>query len=234
MKVLLFLASGAIVYGLMVLVPWVWATGGSGLEVEERRNFIAVLAGALAVGGLLLTRQRHELSRDENRTNRYSEAVRLLGSRGLTERLGGIYALQRLAKESLHDAPAVAQLLAAFVKESSQDFVERCKSSDQKEQPVSLKRTSSDIEAATRALCRPELHQHIMGAPLTGQGSLEGAYLVGAMLNNLNLNNVDLRGSYLDGASFNSTSMYNVQLRTCANRLGFSFGSGVPSMGGPG
>lgn len=208
------LAAGAIIYGLLVMIPGVWAGGDPQLEVEERRNLIAVLAGTLTVFIFLLNRQRHELEKDESRTNRYTEAVQLLGDERLTARLGGIYALQRLGNESPKDVPAIAQLLASFIREVSREIVEQHQQSENRKQPIldGLNRAPSDIVAATRVLGSPEFRPYYRSNLFLGEVSLQGAVLVGANLRNRQFDGFDLTESYLDGADLSSCSMVNVQL----------------------
>jgi hypothetical protein len=50
-------------------------------------------------------------------TERYTKAIEQLGSDKLDVRLGGIYALERIAKDSKRDHPTVVEVLSAFVRE---------------------------------------------------------------------------------------------------------------------
>ena len=52
-------------------------------------------------------------------TERYTKAIEQLGSKGLDVRLGGIYALERIAVDSARDHPTVVEVLSAFVREHS-------------------------------------------------------------------------------------------------------------------
>jgi hypothetical protein len=52
-------------------------------------------------------------------TDRYTKAIEQLGSGKLDVRIGGIYALERIAHDSPRDHPAVLEVLAAFVREHS-------------------------------------------------------------------------------------------------------------------
>ena len=53
-------------------------------------------------------------------TERFSKAVELLASGDLTARLGGIYALERIAKDSEKDYWQVMEVLTAFVRDNVQ------------------------------------------------------------------------------------------------------------------
>jgi hypothetical protein len=50
-------------------------------------------------------------------TARYTKAIEQLGSGKLDVRIGGIYALERIAHNSPQDQPAVLEVLAAFIRE---------------------------------------------------------------------------------------------------------------------
>jgi hypothetical protein len=52
-------------------------------------------------------------------TDRYNAAVTNLGSRSIEIRLGGIYALQRLMKDSPRDQSTVIAVLCAFVRDQT-------------------------------------------------------------------------------------------------------------------
>ncbi len=52
-------------------------------------------------------------------TDRYTKAIERLGSDKLDVRIGGIYALERVARDSARDHPTVIEVLAAFIREHS-------------------------------------------------------------------------------------------------------------------
>jgi hypothetical protein len=54
-------------------------------------------------------------------TERYTKAIEQLGSDKLDIRIGGIYALERIARDSARDHPTVIEVLAAFAREHSHD-----------------------------------------------------------------------------------------------------------------
>ncbi|MEU4502628.1 hypothetical protein [Streptomyces sp. NPDC024089] len=63
------------------------------------------------------TRDADELARESQVTERYVAAVKLLASTKMTERLGGIYALERILHDSPKDADAIYKVLATFSRE---------------------------------------------------------------------------------------------------------------------
>ena len=54
-------------------------------------------------------------------TDRYTKAIEQLGSDKLDVRIGGIFALERIARDSARDHPTVMEVLAAFIREHSHE-----------------------------------------------------------------------------------------------------------------
>ena len=54
-------------------------------------------------------------------TDRYTKAIEQLGSDKLDVRIGGIYALERMARDSAKDHPTVMEVLTAFIREHSRE-----------------------------------------------------------------------------------------------------------------
>lgn len=70
--------------------------------------------------------EQYELSQESQITDRYVKAVGLLSETGIdaqTTRLAGVYALERIMRDSTKDHATIVQLLAAFVRRSSPAFV---------------------------------------------------------------------------------------------------------------
>jgi hypothetical protein len=86
-------------------------------EASTRTGLIAGLAGLAALGGLAITVRTYRLTQQGHLTERYTTAIAQLGDDKLDIRLGGIYALERLAVDSRRDHPTVVEGLGAFVRE---------------------------------------------------------------------------------------------------------------------
>lgn len=91
-----------------------------------RGRLLTLGAGLLAAAALVFTarnftlsRRTFELSAQGQLTDRYTKAVEQLGSENLAVRIGGIYALDRIARDSERDYPTVIEVLAAFIREQS-------------------------------------------------------------------------------------------------------------------
>jgi len=79
--------------------------------VRETRRQIAQTAAD--------NQEQFTLTRQGQITDRYTKAIEQLGSDKLDVRLGGIYALERIAKDSERDHPTVVEVLGAFVREAT-------------------------------------------------------------------------------------------------------------------
>ncbi|MGA5038302.1 pentapeptide repeat-containing protein [Streptomyces capoamus] len=131
-------STGVVLFVLLIWKgPW-WAdeghlgsdlSPGTGAVVTGfRTTVVAVGAGIIACLGLYYTdrnlrhtrekdREQASLIREGQVTERYVAAVKLLASAALTERLGGIYALERIMHDSPKDQFTVTKVLAAFLRQ---------------------------------------------------------------------------------------------------------------------
>src|SRR4051794_23596585 len=112
----------AVVGGLAVLAGLGWAVvkappllygyvtdpkDRAAAESSTRTGMIAGLAGLAALGSLLVTSRTYRITQQGHITDRYTTAISQLGDDKLDVRLGGIYALERLAIDSARDHPTV-------------------------------------------------------------------------------------------------------------------------------
>ncbi len=86
---------------------------------ELRKTLIQIIGGIIILYGLYLTYRRTKILEEGHITERFTKAVEQLGSEKLEIRLGGIYALERIAKDSEKDHWTVMEVLSAFVRENS-------------------------------------------------------------------------------------------------------------------
>lgn len=210
-----------------------------------RTMLVAVGAGAIAGLGLYYTHRNHrhaeklyehsqeqfahlrekdreqaELTREGQVTERYVEAIKLLGSGSLHERLGGIYSLERIMNDSERDHRTVVEVLSAFVRTpgSARDWpdAETGRSADDGAEQTLSTHSAPDVAAALTVLGRqPARQSHhvtdLRGARLTGatirdadlqDANLQGVELTGATLENVVLTGAHLASATLTGATF--------------------------------
>lgn len=183
-----------------------------------RQHILWAVGGLIAIVTLIFTWRRDQtarfvanLDRDANFTTRYTEAITQLGSEEPTIRLGGIYALERIATDSQRDHSAIIDVLAAFVRANS---------------PVattSKNPLSQEIAAAVTVIGRisrlhgggPRLnlaHCYLAGA------ELKNAHLRAADLTGADLTFANLRGAFLDDANISDAMMNHVDLENSSMR----------------
>ncbi len=126
-RVLLVLAGLVLLaLALVFILKWApeWLATGDfkGKDRAEevgrtRTAVLAALAGMIAIVGAVFTGLSYRLNRAGQVTERFTRAIDQLGSAELDVRLGGIYALERLARDSRDDHPQVVEVLTAYVRE---------------------------------------------------------------------------------------------------------------------
>jgi len=123
-----WLLGGAALVAVLVLVvavlpPRFTASRHFNTTAEElkaqndvRTTLLQALAGALLAAGAYLTWRQLRVTREGQITDRYTRAVDQLGDQHLDVRLGGIYALERIARDSPPDRATIEEVLTAFVR----------------------------------------------------------------------------------------------------------------------
>lgn len=192
-----------------------------------RQTVLWALGGAIAIVGLYFTwrrdqvaTRRAQLDRDANLTSRFTDAVSQLGNEKPAIRVGGVYALERIAMDSDRDRQTILDTLAAYVQDHG-------KRKPDAPAPVDVVAAASVIGRITQVSAPQhptDLHQaHFMEANLKGANlahadlsyadlraaTFEGANLSGIDAQRasgwkLNLSHASLRGANLRGASLGS------------------------------
>ncbi|MER5888757.1 pentapeptide repeat-containing protein [Streptomyces sp. NPDC001941] len=204
-----------------------------------RTALVALGAGALAGAGLYYTdrtlrhtrtrdQEQAEIARDGQVTAHYVEAIKLLASERTVERLGGIYALERIMRDSAKDHLSVVEVLAAFVRdkapsptgsepapaqpldESVQAALTVIGRRPQAEEPFRLDLRRTDLRGADLRYARLS-RARLAGARLSGAdligARLEDAWLRGTHLDNTWLDRADLSGTFLRDADLRGASL---------------------------
>lgn len=170
--------------------------------------------------------QNAVVANDRLVTERFAKAIELLGSDKLEVRLGGVYGLERLAKDSRErDSSTILEVLCAYVREHApwpapEPRGQALGADAEANGPA---RPATDVQAALTALGRrqrmdgePALDLRItdlrgadlVGADLRGAllffAHLEGAYLWGG---------AHLEGAHMEGACLDGARLMDVYLR---------------------
>jgi uncharacterized protein YjbI with pentapeptide repeats len=114
------------------------------LENNARSMLLQGFAGILLVVGAMSTWRQVRVARDGNITDRFTKAIEQLGSTKVELRLGGIYALERIAKTSSMDRLAIVEVLTTFIRTNS--------SAKSSPAPEWMQIRAPDIQAAMNTL----------------------------------------------------------------------------------
>ena len=179
-----------------------------------RGRLVAFGAGLFAAGALLytgrnfvLSRRTFELTEQGQVTDRYTKAIEQLGSdKGFEVRIGGIYALERIARDSPRDHPTIMEVLAAFIREHSH---EQWPPADDAAQPPA-RTMRPDVQAAATVIGRrtSRFDSQYDRQPI----NLIAADLAGADLFRADLTGVHLGGANLSGANLSAALLDRADL----------------------
>jgi hypothetical protein len=104
---------------VVVAPPWFvpdQSLEGLRAQNEVRSTLLQGLGGAALLVGAYITYRQLQTSREGQITERFTRAIDQLGSEHLDVRLGGLYALARIARDSPADRASIGEVLTAFVR----------------------------------------------------------------------------------------------------------------------
>ena len=186
-----------------------------------RGRLLTLAAGLFAAGALVFTalnftlsRRTFELTEQGQVTDRFTKAIEQLGSDKLDVRIGGIYALERVARDSAKDHPTVMEVLTAFIREHSREPWPPSVADNPDQQRL----TRPDVQAVITVVGRRDATRDIQSIDLAG-ATLAGAYLIGATLARADLADADLTRADLTGTDPTGTDLTDARL-AAANLTG--------------
>lgn len=174
---------------------------------DVRGTLIGLLAGTAAFISVAVGFRTYRLTRSGQFTDRYSRAVDQLGSDKMSIRLGGIFALSQLGRDSPVDRHMISEVLAAMVREA-----EPISASDG-EQTI-----APDAQAAVRVLGGRSMTKSSISVDLTG-ARLPGADLRGLALRRATLTSADLSMAQMQAIDLTQADLSGADLRgACLDR----------------
>ena len=200
---------------------------------DTARGWLLTLGVGLFVGiALMFIARTLALLRRGQVTDRYTKAIEQLGSGELDVRIGGIYALEGVARDSATDHPTVMVVLTAFVREHSREpwpppdsprttwitWRGRFRAGGRPQE----RSARPDIQAAVTVLGRRDARRdiqpiHLNGADLTAT-DLRDANLGGADLTEATLRDADLTRADLAGATLRDADLTRADLTEATPR----------------
>jgi Pentapeptide repeats (8 copies) len=195
---------------------------------DARGRLLTLAAGLFAAGALIFTARNFTLSREGQVTDRYTKAIEQLGSDKLDVRLGGIYALERIARDSARDHPTVLEVLTAFIREHSRDpnagrhwhrLADRTGGPRSRlyswlvpEDRGRERSIRPDVQAAITVIGQRDAKRDIRLINLS-RANLTGANLYRANLGGANLTGANLRGAFIASADLHGADLAAADLR---------------------
>jgi hypothetical protein len=212
------------------------------IENAARQTLAQIVGGVVLIAGLFFTwanlqitqetaTKNQEIAREGQITDRFTKAITQLGEQGpekLAVRLGGIYALERIARDSEKDHWPIMEVLTAYVRENApwrpkppEDTPPQQDNPCPKGDPAAAQgqpppKLATDIQAILTVLGRRDrTHEtedqyldlretdlraaNLMYAQLEG-ANLMYAHLEGAILHQADLDRAILARAHLEGA----------------------------------
>src|SRR6266511_4303229 len=239
------LAALVVILACVLVIPqWLvhWELGATASSLspadkakainDVRATLLQGIGGAVILLGAYFTyrqlqtgREQLQIAQQGEVTERFTRAVDQLGHAELDVRLGGIYALERIANDSPDDRTAIAEVLTAFVRGHA-PWPPKLAGQYLAEAPIKqvpeLQVRAPDVQAALTVLARRQPLPKLRGrldleatdlrkarlgdADLKGV-SLSSANLQGAILHNANLQGALLERAQLQEASFDGANL---------------------------
>lgn len=141
--------------------------------------------------------------------DRYTKAIEQLGSTELAVRLGGIYALERIARDSPRDHPTVMEVLTAFIREPAHLGATPTTRAGLQGRP----RLRADLQAAITVIGRRATDHDSPGRRIDlAEANLVGADLAGADLRGADLAQADLTDAQLTGTQLARANLWRADL----------------------
>ena len=186
--------------------------------IASRKTVLWFLGGAALLTGLYLTLDKLKGTLEAQLADRLTQAVDQLRDHNPEVRLGGIYALERLARTSESEYWPIMEILTTFVRERTSVT----KNQPLKEPPLRLApdiQATLDVIARRRHTYRDGESQRLdlRGTDLR-RANLAGAKLAGAILSEVrfeeaNLAGIGLEESILRAAHFENSNLADAKMQ---------------------
>ncbi|MDA2919927.1 pentapeptide repeat-containing protein, partial [Desulfobacterota bacterium AH_259_B03_O07] len=225
---------------LIILALWfipIWQANSSGVtkpekrfevENEARKTLAQIVGGTAILIGLFFTWKTLQVDKEGQITERFTRAMDQIGSLrsdgkpNLEIRLGGIYALERIARDSERDHWQIMEVLSTYVRENARwpsrndqptqnDELEENQTKNEKYEQTM---PNADIQAILTIIGRRQSKYDKEGQNLNlSNTNLQKAYLWEANLQKANLRGANLQKAYLRGANLQKAYLWGANLQ---------------------
>jgi len=178
---------------------------------DVRGTLIQALGGVVLFAGLYVTWRTFDLNREGQVTERFTRAIDQLGSEHADVRTGGIYALERIARDSERDYGPIVEILVAYVRSRAPwPPLE----ADKPLAPGEKRRPATDVQAAMRVLGRRDPNRDEKGLEIRlSDVDLRGANLRGGRFDGVRLRRSNLEDARLEGVHFEHAELGSANLQ---------------------
>jgi Pentapeptide repeats (8 copies) len=191
------------------------------LQNDARATLLQGVAGVLLVVGVVATWRQVHVSREGQITERFARAIDHLGSDSEDVRLGGVYTLERIAKDSPADRRTVHAVLRAFVHNHAPWPVGTPEGPEQPSKTVDeqlpwLQHRLPDVQAAMTVLgrrlpSRDPLDLYLSWVDLR-RAYLSDAWLAGTEMRHANLARAWMRRVHLEDSDLGHTDLREARM----------------------
>jgi len=180
------------------------------LENSLRATLAQILGGFFVFLGIYFTWKNVAVLEEKQITDRFNQAISHLGSEHLQIRLGGIYALERIARDSDKDYFQILEILTAYIRDRS-----KLNQSLSVIEPVHI-----DIQAILNILQKISNdslnHKRTYCFDMSGtnlkQANISNAFLKKSNLSKASLDEANIQVSNLEGANLYKSSLVKADL----------------------
>jgi Pentapeptide repeats (8 copies) len=202
---------------------------------EDIRNAVLVFGGVVAAAiGLALTGVRTHAANEQARvaeqghiTDRFTKAIEQLGSDKLEVRLGGIYALERIARDSRRDHWPIMETLTAYIRRKvpwppvgqlsfsphTGNSLEPTTEVQALLTVIGRRRKRYDVAGQRLDLRATDLRGADLRRAHLERAGLSNVHLEGANLNEAHLERANLGGANLEGAKLEEAHLEGAKLK---------------------
>lgn len=184
------------------------------------RATLAQILGGIAVGiGIYYTWQRNNIAQEGQITERFTRAVDQLGAvdkdgdPAIEIRLGGIYALERIANESDKDYLPIMEILTAYVKKNAS--IEDSKVKEQNKIRLDIQTILTVIGRCKYPISDGEYSRLDMSKIFAAHVDLQEASFGDIDFDEANFEGAFLPSSILEGTNFCRANLKNAKLVAC-------------------
>ena len=187
------------------------------LQNDFRGQLIQILAGLVVIAGAVATWQQIRIAHEGQITERFTRAIDHLGSDKLDVRLGGIYALERIALNSPADRTSITGILGAFVRGHAPWLAGSPGGPEHPDPLVDqslpwLTNRAIDVQTAMFALARrPECTDE--PRLLLSRTDLRGLYLYHPRLDRVIMRHANLARAWIPGARLDNGELVDADFR---------------------